>query len=124
MNEVKIDIGARLRQLRTDRNYTQEKVAELIGIKRSRYGSYEDGRAEPSIQILRSLAILYGFRSIDKMLGLEDGGALRSKVLEHYYNLDLDKRKIVDFILNLNAQDDTRRIYPEVVEEENGENAR
>ncbi len=39
----------RLRNLRTERNYTQKTVARKLGIPVSTYANWEQGRTEPSI---------------------------------------------------------------------------
>lgn len=99
----KLDLSQRLKDLRKDRGYNQEKVAVAISIKRPTYASYEEGRAEPSIAVLLSLVHLYNFDSLDQLLGivsLKPSGT--HPVLHAYFNLKSDMRKVVDFILNQN----------------------
>jgi transcriptional regulator with XRE-family HTH domain len=45
---------------------SQRQIAEGIKINRSAYGSYEDGRAEPSINTFISLSKFYGI-TLDEM---------------------------------------------------------
>lgn len=45
-------IATNISFLRKQRGMTQEQLAEELGITRSRIGSYEEGRSEPSIEIL------------------------------------------------------------------------
>lgn len=52
-------IASRLEQLRTTRNFTLQQVANYLNFKLSRYSSYEEGRAEPSIRTLKRLCSLF-----------------------------------------------------------------
>ena len=58
-----------LRALRLYKDWTQAEVAKKIHIHRSTYSYYETGKAEPSLQTLVDLALLYGV-SADYLLGL------------------------------------------------------
>ena len=53
------DFGLRLQELREKTGYTQEQVADLIGISRSTIGGYESNISKPRISVLRKLATLY-----------------------------------------------------------------
>ena len=103
MNIVKINIPQRLKDLRKEPGYSQQTVAEAIEIKRTAYQSYEDGRATPSVETLISLCILYGFKTINELLGISEPEKKQDKMLDAYYSSDPEKRKIVDFILNLSS---------------------
>ena len=46
---------------------TQEKMAELLGVSISTYGSYEEGRAEPKLENLQKLTNFFGV-TIEKLL--------------------------------------------------------
>lgn len=48
-------------------NLTQEQCAQLIGIKRSLLGAYEEGRAEPSIRTLIRMSKVFG-KTIDQLI--------------------------------------------------------
>ena len=61
----------RLKQLRREKGYTQEQVAELLGIDRRSYCSYETGINSINAQTLIKLSKIYG-ASIDYMLGQTD----------------------------------------------------
>ncbi|MGB1243033.1 MAG: helix-turn-helix domain-containing protein [Chitinophagales bacterium] len=56
-----------IRIIRKWTDLNQEKFAEKIGIKRSRLGSYEEGRATPKPDILQKIAVIYGC-SVDDLL--------------------------------------------------------
>ena len=54
--------------IRSKKGWTQADLAERMGIKRSRIGAYEEGRAEPKISDLQLLATLFSV-SLDDLVG-------------------------------------------------------
>ena len=52
-------LGVRLRELRDSKKISQAQVAIKISIKRSAYASYEEGRAEPAMPILKRFCKFY-----------------------------------------------------------------
>ncbi len=61
----------RLRYLRKEKGYTQEKVALLLGVDRRTYSAYENGTNSLNAKTLIMLSKIYG-ASIDYMLGQSD----------------------------------------------------
>ncbi len=59
MNENEI-VGRNLKALREANRYTQQQVADFLGIKRSAYSNYEAGCREAPIEILEKVASLMG----------------------------------------------------------------
>lgn len=100
---IKINIPQRLKDLRKDAGFSQLVVADAIGMKRAAYQAYEEARAIPPLETLVNLSILYGFKTINELLGISEPEKKQNKVLDAYYQADPEKRKIVDFILNLNC---------------------
>ena len=47
------------REKRIEAGYTQEAVAKLLGISNSAVCLYEKGRADPSVETLHKMAVLY-----------------------------------------------------------------
>ena len=62
--------GQRLRLLREERKWSQEAVAERLGISRTAYNKYENGAIRP-MRKLKELADLFGV-SADYILGGAD----------------------------------------------------
>lgn len=54
------NISKNIRHLRSLKGLTQEQLAEELSITRSRVSSYEEGRSEPSIELLIKLSSYYG----------------------------------------------------------------
>ena len=69
-----------IRQLRKKLNLTQEQFAQQLSIKRSLVGAYEEGRAEPRLELLHRMASLGGI-SVDSFLhgAIEDSPELTTK---------------------------------------------
>ena len=51
---------------------TQDQFAQKIGIKRSLVGAYEEGRAEPRLELLQKMASLFTI-SVDELIGDASG---------------------------------------------------
>ena len=62
-------IGQRIARLRKERGYTQKKVAEKIGIERTRVTDYELGRIRLYDEMVSRFAFALGV-STDEILGL------------------------------------------------------
>ena len=66
-----MDYRTRLRDLREDRDLTQEQVGRLINKSQQGYNHIETGRAELKIEDLVKLCRFYGVTS-DYVIGLSD----------------------------------------------------
>lgn len=53
------NISANLKYLRKKKSHTQQQFADLMGIKRSLVGAYEEDRAEPKYELLKKIADYY-----------------------------------------------------------------
>jgi transcriptional regulator with XRE-family HTH domain len=96
-------IAKTLRDLRFKSGLSQQGLALKIGVTRSSYGAYEEGRAFPSIQVLRKLTIFYNFSSIEAMLNEEEPlKKVEEEILYCRYMLLNDRdKKIVDLLLGI-----------------------
>ena len=61
----------RIRDLRQDRDLTQNEIAKAIGMSQTGYSKYETGDNDIPTAILIKLALFYG-TSIDYLLGITD----------------------------------------------------
>ena len=61
----------RLVELRKEKGFNQQYVAEVLGLTRNGYASIEQGVSELSIKHLKILTVLYGV-SADVVLGLKE----------------------------------------------------
>ena len=60
-------LGETLKAHRTSRGFTQEYVAEALGVSRQAVSKWENGTSDPSTANLMALAKLYGL-SVDELL--------------------------------------------------------
>lgn len=67
--EVNLMIYNRVRDLREDRDWTQQYIADLLFINRRTYSAYENGVNAMSPEILIKLSQLHN-TSVDYLLGL------------------------------------------------------
>ena len=58
-------VGRIITKLRLNRGYTQQEISDAIGIARQ---TYENGRHEPNIEVLITIAEIYGI-SLDLLTG-------------------------------------------------------
>lgn len=65
------DLGENLRKLRVLRGFSQEFVAETVGVSLSSYQRYENAKTGIDVQILVNLAKLYGM-SLDDILNFNE----------------------------------------------------
>ncbi len=56
-----------LKRLRQENNWSQEQLAERIGVKRLAVGKYESGQTKPSAETLQKISEVFGV-SIDYLL--------------------------------------------------------
>ena len=63
----------KIRELREKYGYTQKKMSELLGIERSTYTYYETGKTEPSLRVLRKMAVVFHV-STDYLVDMSDTG--------------------------------------------------
>ncbi len=61
----------RLRELRIQAGYSQQETANKLNIKQQSYSRYELGTGEPSLSVLRDIALVFNV-SVDFLLGLSD----------------------------------------------------
>ena len=68
-------LAKRLKELRKAHGYTQDYVADFLGLVRQTYSHYETGKRSPSPEILFKLSGLYSI-SVDDLMHLKRGGRL------------------------------------------------
>lgn len=72
MPNSSLEFGARLKQSRTDSEFTQADVAWAVGVSVKQVSFWECGKASPRAAVLPALANVLGV-SVDWLLGREDG---------------------------------------------------
>ena len=66
-----VNMGKKLKSLRTEKKLTQKQIADRIGLAISAVSSYESGTRYPSYDVLIKLAQIFHV-STDYLLGISD----------------------------------------------------
>ena len=64
-------VGEKIKQLRKDKGLQQKTVATDVGLDQSNYNKVENGRREPSVEVLQKLSVILGV-TVDELLNSED----------------------------------------------------
>lgn len=67
MEDIKIKLGVRVKQLRISKGYSQEQLAELADLDRTYIPGIESGKRNVSIVVLEKLAKAFGINISDLM---------------------------------------------------------
>lgn len=60
-----MSFGDRLRSARESRGYTQQQIADRMGIDKSTYCGYETGKRQPDVQKIKQLSRILGVSGDD-----------------------------------------------------------
>lgn len=91
-------IAHNVKRMREASGYTQERVADFLGVGRSAYANYETGEREIPLTLMEKLADLYGCELFD--LYTEDEAALAGMLVTAFRVESLspeDMRQIAAF---------------------------
>lgn len=64
-------VGEKIKQLRKDNGLQQKAVAFKVGLDQSNYNNVENGKREPSIEVLQKLSVILGV-TVDEFLSPDD----------------------------------------------------
>lgn len=81
--DIKVLVGQRIKKIRKSKKYTQEKLAELIGIEPQSLSYMETGKFSPSPDTLQKL-----------------GEILNVKPYEFYYFEDIAEKEMKETVFN------------------------
>ena len=68
---MEVNLGKRLKELRTERGLTQKMLASALALNPVTYLHYEKGQREPPLSVLVDMARYFDV-SVDFLLGLEE----------------------------------------------------
>ncbi|MBR1425713.1 helix-turn-helix transcriptional regulator [bacterium] len=92
---IKEQFGKRLRELRTGKNITQEKLSEAIGIQPENYSRIENGLSFPKPENIEKIALILG---VDTKELFE---------FDHFSDFNLIKERLTK---KLTSDEDTARL--------------
>ena len=78
-------LSLRIKELRKEKNLTQRQLAELLKTTDDSIFSWEKGRSQPSVDVIRKLCILFDV-SADYLLGLEDETGAKTYIRDSFNN--------------------------------------
>ena len=87
MEVMNMDISERLQELRKKEGYSQEQVAEMLGLSRQAISKWESGQGKPEIDNIIKLTEIYHVSADYILLGTEKVSvpAPEKKKLSHEY---------------------------------------
>lgn len=56
MSSLKVGLGRRIKRIRESKNFTQEYLAELVGIEQATLSNIERGKSYPTVDTLQKIA--------------------------------------------------------------------
>lgn len=86
--------SAKLKELRKEKGYTQEQMANILEIGQSAYAKWENGRTEPNFGLLLRLSKILDV-STDYLLGNESENSLND---DHLHLLEIKSKEIYSLI--------------------------
>ncbi|MGN0907668.1 MAG: helix-turn-helix transcriptional regulator, partial [Bullifex sp.] len=66
-----MEVGEKIRKLRSEHGLTQEQLAEKINVSRTAVSKWESGRGWPGIDSLKNLSSLFGV-TIDELVSTDE----------------------------------------------------
>lgn len=85
----------RLRNLRNEKDLTQQDLADFLGITRPAYTAYESGRRQPDNETLSKLADFFGV-SVDYLLGRTNIRTPIETIAAHHDGEDWTEEELED----------------------------
>ncbi len=73
---MNMDIADRLQELRKKAGYSQEQVAEMLGLSRQAVSKWESGQGKPEIDNIVKLTEIYNVSADYILLGIENRGTI------------------------------------------------
>ena len=74
-------LNKNIKFLRKQKEYTQQQFADILKIKRSALGAYEEGRAKPNLKVQKIIAKMFGI-SLDQLLTKNISSQVNSKLFQ------------------------------------------
>lgn len=98
-----MSFGKRLKNLRIEKNLTQQQLAEKLNVSKANISKYESDIIEPNINLINQISKLFDVSS-DYLLGItiikKPIDTLASHSIEGYENLNDEDRQYIDDLIN------------------------
>ena len=93
--------GQKLKRLRQEKDWSQEKLAEEIGVKRLAINKYESGQTKPSAATLQRISEVFGV-SIDYLLAEES-----EKLTEE----EITDKTLLEYVAEINKMSEEEKKF-------------
>ena len=90
--------GQNLRYLRKQKGFTQEEMAEQLGIKRSLIGAYEEERAEPRLEVMQVICDMFQLSLEDFLFKDLSGRSLSFLQRRRNSKLDEERKGVIHLV--------------------------
>lgn len=96
-----MSFSERVVQLRKNADWTQQELAERVGVKVLQIRRYENGSSQPTLVVIKKLAIALGVTSDDLIFDAEERGPSEDLKLqfEALSQFDDDEREVAKAVL-------------------------
>ena len=98
-----MSFGKRLKNLRIEKNLTQQQLAEKLNVSKANISKYESDIIEPNIYLINQISKLFDVSS-DYLLGItiikKPIDTLAFHSIEGYENLNDEDRQYIDDLIN------------------------
>lgn len=108
------ELGKKLRTLRAEKGYTQEKIADLLGIPQATYSNLENNKGKVDLKLLEKVASVYEIDMVEllkneslvfnqKNSGGQNGviiNQLSEKLIEQYESRISELKETILFLQN------------------------
>ena len=102
-------VGDRIKDLRIDRNMTQQDLADTLSVAKSTIGMWENGKREPDLETILKIADFFNC-SVDYLIG-RDTSRINDDVLDKANELDLDALSFYGNIFEAQKEDELIKKY-------------
>lgn len=99
-----VKLNENIRILRKRLSFTQDQFAQQLGVKRSLVGAYEEGRAEPRLELLQKMAEVFSI-SVDQLIGVDFSSETPGSALNYtrgkevvVVTVDSNDRQNIEFV--------------------------
>lgn len=97
-------LGLNIKHLRKVRELTQDQLADKIGVNRAMIGSYEEGRAVPKLEALRTISHYFNV-SIDNLVNIDLSSDKKNKDGSHNVDLTGKGLRILSTLVDRNNEE-------------------
>ena len=94
-------IGQRIKQLRKEHSYTQEKLAEMLNISTEHLSRIENGSYRPSLALIEKICGIFNTEESELMFGSSHETNLNKNLYNRIEMLSAEKKQAILNIIDL-----------------------